>query len=62
MTEFTVTEITVACQKSGTQDAKVGPVTQDSQFPQWYTGKVGPRTLGWDLGPRTLKWDPNLEP
>ena len=62
MTEFTVTEITVACQKSGTQDAKVGPVTQDSQFPQWYTGKVGPRTLRWNprVGPGTQ--DPQVGP
>ena len=53
MMEFPVTEITVAYRKSGTQDAKVGPVTQDSQVQQWYTGepRVGPWTQDPQVGP-----------
>ena len=27
-----------------------------------HTGKVGPRTLRWDLGPRTFKWGPMVRP
>ena len=36
----------MACRKSGTQDPKVGPGTQDPQV--MGSLKVGPRTLRWD--------------
>ena len=27
-----------------------------------HTGKLGPRTIGWDLEPRTMGKDPKIEP